>query len=226
MVLAALMIAAVPAAAQRTQQTQQAPAVLNNDLRLASAVNVEYRIDANWSFHLDTELRLDDNISRLRDFEVRPGFEYQFSKNWAVAAGYVQKQRYVMGLRPWRGPFQDILYRTFFERVEVIGRLRLEELFYEDSSLLGRARVKAGAHFPIGSSPWTFDLTDEVYLDLKVDGTGREAGLHHNKAYAGISHRVGAGSRISAGYELDTYNQRNQWRNEHTLKVTFAYSLN
>ncbi len=82
--LALLMVAAAPAVAQRAQQTQRAtpaPPVLNNDLRLQTALNVEYRIDANWSFHLDTELRLDDNISRLRDFEVRPGFEYQFSRN-------------------------------------------------------------------------------------------------------------------------------------------------
>ena len=224
--LAVLMVAAAPSAAQRTQQTQRAPPLQYDDLRLATIVDLEYRIDPNWSFHLDSQLKIDDDISRLRDLEVRPGFEYTFSRNWAVAAGYVQYQRYVTGLRTQRGPFQDILYRTYFDRIEVIGRLRTEELFYEDGALLGRARTQLGAYFPIGDLPWTFDLSDEVYFNLKVDGTGREAGVHENKAYTGLSWHFTAGARMSVGYELDTYDQLGQLRNEHTFKLSFAYSLN
>lgn len=221
-----VLAVAAPAAAQRQQHHQPVQTTPNNDLWLTNAVSVEYQIDPQWSFHLNTELKIDRDISRLRTLEVRPGFEHAFSPNWAAAAGYVQYQRYPAQLRTLRGPFQDLLYRNHFGKIAFAGRLRGEELFFENTALLVRTRVLAGIRIPIGESPWEFAFSDEIYINLKVDGTGRQAGLHQNKTYVGFGRPVTEHLKMSAGYELDTYEQNGTFRNVHQIRLGLAYRLN
>jgi hypothetical protein len=148
--LVALTVVAAPAEAQRQQggqgqggrqqgmrQPTQQQATPNNDLWLKTMVSIDYRIDPQWSFHLESELVVDRDASRLRALHVRPGFEYAFSPHWAAAAGYVQYQRYPTGMRTQRGSFQDLLHRSRLGGVFLNGRLRAEELFFENSALLG-----------------------------------------------------------------------------------------
>jgi hypothetical protein len=215
-----------PATAQQQNARNRASATPNNDLWLTSTVGIEYAIDRQWSFHLETQLQIDRDIVRLRDLQVRPGFEYALSPNWAVAAGYVQFQRYPVPLRTMRGPFQDLLHRSKFGKIAFAARLRAEELFFENTALLVRTRVLAGIRIPIGESPWEFAFSDEIFVNLKVDGTGRQAGVHQNRAYAGFGRPVGEHLKMSAGYELDTYEAQGLYRNVHQIRLGLAYRLN
>lgn len=177
----AVLAFATPAVAQHQQRSVLATP--NNDIWLTNTVDIEYQIDPQWSFQLEAKLQIDRDISRLRGLEVRPGFEYAFSPRWATAAGYVQYQRYPAPLRTLRGPFQDIVHRNQFGKIAFVGRLRNEELFFENTALLVRTRALAGIRIPIGESPWEFAFSDEIFINLKVDGTGRQAGPHQNRTY-------------------------------------------
>jgi len=222
----ALLAVAGPTTAQQQQSRNRVPATPNNDLWLTNTVGIEYAINRQWSFQLETQLQIDRNISRLRDLQVRPGFEYALSPNWAVAAGYVQFQRYPAPLRTMRGPFQDLLHRSKFGKIAFAARLRGEELFFENAALLVRTRVLAGIRIPIGESPWEFAFSDEIFVNLKVDGTGRQAGVHQNRAYVGFGRPVSEHLKMSAGYELDTYESHGIYRNVHQIRLGFAYRLN
>ena len=225
--LAVLAFAAPAMAQHQNHHTQQRVlATPNNDLWLTNMVDVEYQIDPQWSFQLEAKLQIDREISRLRGLEVRPGFEYAFSPNWAVAAGYVQYQRYPAPLRTMRGPFQDFLHRNQFGKISFVGRLRNEELFFETTALLIRTRVLAGIRIPIGESPWEFAFSDEIFINLKVDGTGRQAGVHQNRTYIGFGRPVSEHLKVSAGYELDTYEEHSIFRNVHQIRLGLAYKLN
>lgn len=217
----AVVAVAGPAAAQR----QPVLATPNNDIWLTNTVGIEYQIDSQWSFHLEAQLQIDRDITRLRDLLVRPGFEYAFSPNWAVAAGYVQYQRYPTPLRTTRGPFQDLLHRSRFGKINFAARLRGEELFFENTALLVRTRMLAGIRIPIGESPWEFAFSDEIFVNLKVDGTGRQAGLHQNRTYVGFGRPVSEHLKVSAGYELDTYERNGIFRNVHQIRLGFAIKL-
>lgn len=222
----AVLAVATPAVAQQQHHSHhRVQATPNNDIWLTTAVGIEYRIDPQWSFHLETQLQIDRDITRLRDLQVRPGFEYALSPNWAVAAGYVQYQRYPAPLRTTRGPFQDFLHRNQFGKIAFVGRLRNEELFFENTALLVRTRVLAGIRIPIGESPWEFAFSDEIFINLKVDGTGRQAGLHQNRAYVGFGRPVSENIKMSAGYELDTYEAHGMYRNVHQIRLGFAIKL-
>jgi len=209
----------------RQQPTQQL-ATPNNDLWLKTMVGIEYQIDPQWSFHFDSELLLDRNMSRLRALHVRPGFEYAFSPKWAAAAGYIQYQRYPTGMRTQRGAFQDLLHRSRLGGVFLNTRLRAEELFSDNGSLLGRTRMLVGMRIPIGDSPWEFAASNEVFLNLKVGGTNYQTGIHQNRTYAGFGRAISPSIKLSAGYELDTLERNGIFRTIHEVRIGFAFRLN
>lgn len=221
---AALCLFIFPALAQQRQQAQAATP--NGDVWLTPAIGLEYRIDEKWTFHLDAQLRFDSDISRLRDLQVRPGFEYAITPNWAVAAGYVQFTRYAPGLRPTRGPFQDILYRTRIDGLPVTGRWRWEELFFDNGTLLVRTRALAGVRIPLGGTPWELAFSDEVFLNVGLDSPARQGGFAQNRAFVGFGRQLTTWSKASAGYELDTYHNNGMFRNVHNIKLSVAFSLN
>jgi len=211
-------LAATAAQAQRRQRQAQAAQAQNGSVWESPAAALEYRIDRNWSFHLDAQLRFDQNMSRLRTLQVRPGFEYVLSPNWALAAGYVQFTRYLPGARQSRGPFQDILHRTRIDGLPVAGRLRWEELFFDDGRLLVRTRALAGVRIPLWRSPWELALSDEV---------SRTSGFAQNRAFIGFGRQLTAWAKGSLGYELDSIRRLNgSFRNEHNIKLNLAFSLN
>ena len=222
--LAATIVAAGPAAAQRQQAPQQTP---NDDLRLKTSLGVEYRLDPQWRLRLDAQLVLDHDIGRARDLEFRPGVEYALTPHWAVVAGYVQYQDYPAGLISNRGPFEDIAYGRDFGRLSLANRLRTEELFFDNNgALLIRTRYRLSAEHPIGDSPWAILVSDEIFFNLKTDVTNRVAGFSKNEFYGGLVLEIGHGAKVSAGYELTSYEPRGSLNEVHAIKLGFAFALN
>lgn len=227
--LAATAFAASSAAAQQQRAQQQAtPQTPNDDLRLATELGFEYKLSPQWHLRLDTKLTLDHDISRARTLEVRPGVGYALTPNWAVATGYVQYQPYTTQIRATRGPFEDIAYGMNFGRLSLANRLRTEELFFDNNgALLIRTRYRLSAQHQIGASPWGILVSDEIFFNLKTDGTTRPAGYDRNEFYGGIVREIGRGTKISAGYQFTALQPRGGGRNEfHTIKLGFAFALN
>ena len=212
-------------AAQAQRRQQQAAQTQNGDVWETPAIGLEYRIDKKWSFHLDAQLRFDQGMSRVRSLQVRPGLEYALTPNWALAAGYVQYTRYLQGARQSRGPFQDILYRNRVEGLPIVGRLRWEELFYDNSTVLVRTRALAGVRIPLGA-PWELALSNEVYINVGVDRPTTQAGFAQNHAFIGFGRPLSSWAKASAGYELETIRSLNGFRNEHNFKLNIIFNLN
>jgi hypothetical protein len=231
--LLSMALGAAPTSAQHHSSSQASSPLPthgsgtpNGDLWLVNALGIEYDINPRWAFHFDALMEIDRDVSRLRELEVRPGFEYAYAPNLAVAAGYVQYQRYPTGLPSRRGPFEDLLYRNQFGPVAFAGRLRTEQLFYDTGAVLIRTRPLVGIRVPIGGSPWEFAVSDEVYIDLKVDRTGHPTGIHHNKAYAGFGRQITPFMKMSAGYELDTFEHNGIYRNVNQIRLGVVFKLN
>lgn len=227
--LLSMALCAVPAAAQHHSSSAspaRGSATPNGDLWLVNAVGIEYDINPRWAFHFDALMQIDRDVSRLRELEIRPGFEYAYTPNLAIAAGYVQYQRYPAGLPSRRGPFEDLLYRNKFGPISLAGRLRTEQLFYDNGAVLIRTRPLVGVRIPIGDSPWEFAISDEVFIDLKVDRTGHQTGIHHNKAYAGFGRPITSHMRVSAGYELDTFERNGIVRSVNQIRLGVLFKLN
>lgn len=221
-----LCLFSIPAEAQRRQQQAAAPNLQSGAVWLTPAVGVRYRIDDRWLFQMDTQLRFDSANGLLRDVQVRPGFEYVLSPHWAVAAGYVQFQRYLVGQTSSRGAFQDILYRARVDNLPFAGRWRWEELFFDNGTYLVRTRLLAGVRIPLGDTPWELAFSNEVFLNVGNNGPGRVQGFAQNRAYAGFGRQLTRWSRASLGYELDTFNAPGNVRNVHNIRLNLVFDLN
>ncbi|HSS86657.1 MAG TPA: DUF2490 domain-containing protein [Reyranella sp.] len=230
-VLSTLAAATMPVASAAAQQKQAKqptpPQTPNDDLRLATELGFEYRLSPQWRLRFDSQLILDHDIDRARNLELRPGVEYAITPHWAVVGGYVQYQPFTTQLVATRGPFQDIAFGTDFGHLSLANRLRMEELFFDtNGELLVRTRYRLGAQHSIGDSPWSVLVSDEVYFNLKTDGTGRTAGYDRNKFYGGLVLDIGRGAKVSAGYELTEVRPTGSLNEFHTIKLGFAFALN
>ena len=215
-----------------TEEAKQAkqptlPQTPNDDLRFATELGVRIPVEPAVAARLDSKLVLDHDVSRARHLELRPGVEYAITPHWAVVGGYVQYQPFTTQIAALRGPFQDIAYGMDFGHLSLANRVRLEELFFDTTgALLLRARYRLSAEHPIGDSPWSILVSDELYFNLKTDGTGRSAGFDRNKFYGGLILDIGRGAKLSAGYELTTVEPTAGLNEYHMIKLGFAFALN
>jgi len=69
-------------------------------------------------------------------------------------------------------------------------------------------------------------VSNELYFNLKTDGTTLPAGYDRNKLYGGLVVEIGRGAKASAGYELTSYEPRGDLHQVHTLRLGFAFALN
>jgi hypothetical protein len=69
-------------------------------------------------------------------------------------------------------------------------------------------------------------VSDEIYFNLKTDGTRRTPGFDRNKFYGGLVVDIGRGARVSAGYELTEVEPIRGLSEYHTIKLGFAFALN
>ena len=213
----AIMLGAAPAAAQ----------VRANDVRSATSLDVSYGIDPKWRLDVYSEMRADQNISRPATLVFRPNIQYMFLPEWTVAAGYVQLEPLQATFRTERGAFQDLFYRPRFGALAVTNRVRLNEAFIDKTSALRifTSYFLALQH-PIGDSAWYARLTNETFFNLKVDGTGRQAGFQQNKSFVGIGYPIDPHLSLTGGYELSVDDFRGTLLTTHAIKVSTVIRLN
>ncbi|WP_111707318.1 DUF2490 domain-containing protein [Lutibacter citreus] len=58
-----------------------------NDLENWSSINLEYKLNKKWSFVLEEQLRLDENISEIGEYFTQLNTEYSLSKKFKIGVG-------------------------------------------------------------------------------------------------------------------------------------------
>ena len=206
-----------PAAAQIRQ----------NDARAGNTLDLFYKLDADWTLAVSSKVLFDRNFSRWNDVQFRPNVIYSFSPEWSAGVGYVQFQPVQSTSRTQRGAFQDVFYRTNFGRLSVSNRLRVNETFADQSSALRIFSSYAlSLRHPIGESDWFALLADEPVFNLKVDGTGRQAGFLLNRTTLGIGRPIVPGMVATLKYELSETNVQGSNYLQHTFLLGLDIRFN
>lgn len=214
---AATVRGAAPAAAQ----------VWPNDVRLSQSLDVYYKIDPKWQLNVFGEVREDHNVSHMENALFRPNIQYALSPQWTVAAGYVQFQPLQPPFRPERGPFEDLYFTTELGGFGLLSRLRFNETFADQkSAALVSSSALAALQHSIGNSEWFAVLSDEVYVNLKVDYTGRRAGFQENKTFVGVGRPINTHLTLNGGYELDVVDFSGTAVTVNTFKLALTVKLN
>ena len=213
----AATLVASPAAAQ----------VRQNDVRTEGILDLFYKVNADWTLNVYGKILRDHDISRWNDIEFRPNAIYSLSPAWSAAAGYVQLQPIETTARTERGAFQDISHRMHFDKLGMHNRLRINETFADKSSALQIfSSYLLSLQHPIGESDWFAYLSDQRYFNLKVDGTGRQAGFYLNKTALGIGRTIAPGMVATLGYELSEVNVQGGHYMQHTILLGLDIRFN
>ena len=221
-----LLLAAVAAAAL-VAPPAAAQAPKNDDWQLLTELGFGYRLSPQWRLRLDTQLLLLQDVSYVRNIQVRPGLEYAFASNWAVVLGYVQNQRQPGTVNSDRGPFQDIAFGFNWDQLQlsVANRLRTEELFFDNGTHLVRTRYRLSLLHPLGDSPWSVLVFDEVFFNLATS-PNLFTGYARNHLYGGLVLNINRSVRTSVGYELISFPpQGGSLYQLHQIRLGFAFAL-
>jgi hypothetical protein len=212
------MLAALPAAAQARQ----------NDVRATASADLYYNLNADWRLNLFSEGQLDHDFSRLADMFFRANLQYWLSPSWIAAAGYVQFQPIEATFPIERGAFQDLIYMTNWGKIALYNRARVNETFADKSSaMLVFASTFIDLRHPLGeSTAWFAEIYDEPYFNLKVDGTGRQAGFLLNKSYVGVGYNFSSKVYTTLGYELMTHDVSGTLFTAHVFKFGLIARFN
>ena len=198
-----------------------------NDVRATGSLDLYYKIAPDWTFNVYAETLLDHDLDRWSDVLFRPNITYSLSPAWAVSTGYVQFQPIEATFKTERGAYQDVFYFANFGKLSMLNRLRFNETFADQSSaLLILSSYLIELDHPIGESPWFAYLSNEPFFNLKVDGTGRQAGFQLNKTIVGIGRSLTPKTAATLGYELSELNVQSVLYTAHTFKFGVTIHFN
>ena len=198
-----------------------------NDVRATASVDLYYAFSPQWSANLFSEGQLDHDLARAADFLFRPNIQYHFSPEWTAAAGYVQFQPIEASFKTERGAFQDLVYQHSWGQLALYNRARVNETFADQSSaMLVFASDFIDLRHPLGNPAWFAEIYDEPLFNLKVDGTGRNAGFQLNKTGVGMGYTFAPGTFATLAYEFDVIDSTGTAFTAHVFKFGMVYHLN
>lgn len=198
---------------------------------------------SKWGLHLEGQWRRHDVVTRWQQLLLRPGVNYEVSKNLVLTAGYGYITTHRYGDYPTAVPFPE--HRIFQQALvkQPIGKWALSHRYRLEQRFLGEKRALAGGArefvrwrhenrfrymfrimHPI-KGPWSVALYDEFFLNF-----GRNVASNvfdQNRAYAALAHSLGKSSRLEVGYLNQIVQQRNGriFENNHTLQVAIYSTL-
>ena len=198
---------------------------------------------SKWGLHLEGQWRRHDIVTRWQQLLLRPGVNYEVSKNLLLTAGYgfITLHRY--GDYPTAVPFpehrlfQQALVKQAIGKWSLSHRYRLEERFLGEKRALpdgarelirfryeNRFRYLFRVAHPV-KGPWGVALYDEFMLNFGHNVAANV--FDQNRAYAALTHTLGKASRLEVGYLNQIVQQRNGriFENNHTLQVAVYSTL-
>lgn len=192
---------------------------------------------SKWGIHLEGQWRRHNVVTQWQQLLLRPGVNYEVSKNLMLTFGYghVSTNRY--GDFPTAVPFpehrifQQALLRQAVGKWAISHRYRLEERFLGEMRVLPggereRVRWRHENRFrymfrimrPI-KGPWGIAIYDEPFLNFGHNVAANV--FDQNRAYVALTHTLGKSSRLELGYMNQIIQQRNGriFENNHTLQL-------
>jgi len=174
-----------------------------SDTGLWAIATVKHGLNEKWVGSLSSQLRFHRDIGPLERVVLRPSLDYRVSQRLTATAGYdahfIRSPSAKIEQRLW----QQLLYRLPAGRVNLSGRLRLEQRFIEHiNGAAVRLRIYAKATRPLGRSPWYAALRDEIAFGLNSLQGGPRDGFDQNRLFVGLGRTLSPGSSIEVGYQM------------------------
>lgn len=193
--------------------------------------------DSPWGLHLEAQARWSELGQQEQQYLIRPGINYQLTKQTAFSLGYAHIKSYPYGDFPAIHEFpehrfwQQVSHQATWLGLDWTHRLRLEQRWIGEMArdLEGRwdvenwreenrLRYMLRATLPLVPSKETYLFcSNEIFLNFGKQVQGNE--FDQNRAFVGIGHKLTPTTRLELGYMEQTIQRRGGsiWEHNHTL---------
>jgi hypothetical protein len=171
-----------------------------NDVQLWPVVSLNHALGERWGAHLQTRVRLNDNVSEAKDFLVRPFITWTPIESLTLDLGYDYLHSFQSSSehRVWQAAEHHFRWRD----LTLKNRVRLDERIVEDiSGAVVRFRYRLRGTHPIAGSRWYGAISDEVMANLNDQGSGPVSGFEQNRLRFAVGLRFLDRLQVESGYE-------------------------
>jgi hypothetical protein len=197
----------------------------------------DHPLSDRWSIHLESQVRRANAGLTWQQLLIRPGVNYQLSKNVMLTAGYAYIRTSPYGDVPALKAFPE--HRVFEQALikHGAGKVILQHRFRLEQRLLGidgwelrnrfRYMLRADIPLPVKTSkgkPFGIALYEEPFVHF--GGNRGIRYLDQNRAYAALTYKLSPFNRLEFGYLHQYIPQRNGIVSEHNHTLQFAWFSN
>lgn len=194
------------------------------DLQLWLPTQFIHPFSKSLSVSIQTEARLQDNISEMSELVYKPALNYHLNETWAFSAGY----KYIDKFHDANE--QDVWQECHFNKKidDLLSgfQVRLEERFIDDlSGVVPRLRLLQHVSHPIGESSFYLTGFGAVRFNLDDKGQGPVSGFEQSRIYTGLGKYIGAHTIFEAGYIFRYEETRDRAdKNDHALNFQLVFN--
>ncbi len=204
--------------------------------------NGDHKVSDKWGVHLEVQWRAHNIITGKQQFMFRPGINYHFSPQAFATIGYCFAETWPYGEFPVKAAFpehrlyEQVQYKSIFNRFEVVNRIRMEQRWLYlpvlkngdyspgDAVYQNRVRVLNKASVPfkgktISDKSFYLTLYDEFMINF-----GKHVGYNifdQNRACIALGYKIPKVGRLEVGFLEQTILKSDGIKVEHnhTLQV-------
>ena len=172
----------------------------DDDIQFWPVLSLHHAINDRWGGHLQTRVRLDDDVSEVKDDLVRPFVSWEPADHFALNLGYDYLHSYQS--RSENRIWQAGEHRLRRNKLTVKNRIRFDERFVEGvDGVVLRFRYRLRTTHPIAGSKWYGVLSDEIFFNLTDQDEGPVDGFEQNRLRFATGVPIIERLRVEAGYE-------------------------
>ena len=197
-----------------------------SDFRTWGILNINQKIDKDWSFQSDIQYRTYEDLDQLQQLLIRGGIGYNLTENNnTILAGYAYIQNRVPTLDDdYSHNHEHRLYQQFntkhaINRFNLAHRFRVEERFLQNDTQF-RFRYQLSATVPLNNTKlinntWYLKAYDELFLQAVKDKT-----FDRNRLGLSLGYVISPTFSFEAGYMLQSQ------KTSHTNQLMLGLTIN
>ena len=172
---------------------------VDSDVQSWNVVRLSVPIKDHWTFALQGEVRLSDNITKVDEIVLKAYAHYKFGDKFGLSFGYKYIDR--PGASNESDPWQEAVFPRKYGMFHLGHQIRLEERIYDGlEGILPRIRYLINFNRPIGSSIAYVTGFGAVRFNLDQKEAGPVAGFEQFRVNAGVGFHLGGYTRLEIGY--------------------------
>ena len=197
-----------------------------SDFRTWGILNINQKIDKDWSFQSDIQYRTYEDLDQLQQLLIRSGIGYNLTENNnTILAGYAYIQNRTPSVDDnYTHNHEHRLYQQFntkhnLDRVNLAHRFRTEERFLENDTQF-RFRYQLTATVPLNNAKlientWYLKAYDEIFLQAVNNKT-----FDRNRLGLSFGYVISPTFSLEAGYMLQSL------KASHTDQLMIGLTIN